>query len=162
MPQSLDAESQSVIVKSMVVILSILASTNLVAQKIVLPRLRAKQGQLKWMGPPLFLACLCSFLYMAALSALLSFPIFYFGVGKVDKAEVGVTDHGAPELTASINFCEDDFTDSTWIAEPVNAASSIISYSPLALLFLVFTNVFPVLPQWPQCETATGVAIEVS
>lgn len=136
MPQSLDAETQDIIVKVTFAAMSLLAGFNLAAQKIVLPRLRAKSGERKWMGPRLFWACVYSFFFMGIISLLVTFPIIYWGVGKVSQSEIGVTDNADEDMTASINFCEDDFTDSSWIAEPANAASSLVSYCPLALLGL--------------------------
>jgi dihydroceramidase len=40
------------------------------------------------------------------------------------------------ELSSSINFCEEDFQHSSYIAEPANVTSSLACYVPLALLGL--------------------------
>lgn len=40
-------------------------------------------------------------------------------------------------VTSSINFCEADFRDHPYVAEPSNTASSLMSYIPLALLGLL-------------------------
>jgi hypothetical protein len=64
---------------------------------------------------------------MLLASAVLTFPIVAFGNTEDDD------DHSMT-ISSSINFCEEDFRDSDYIAEPANTASSIASYFPLALL----------------------------
>eukprot|EP00980_Cylindrotheca_fusiformis_P022396 scaffold9277_cov130-Cylindrotheca_fusiformis.AAC.1 len=40
-------------------------------------------------------------------------------------------------FSSSINFCEEDFSDSYYVAEPANAISSLTTFCPLALLGLL-------------------------
>ena len=67
---------------------------------------------------------------MLAASAVLTQAIVAFG----GREEGSDDDDIIRDLSSSINFCEEDFVDSDYIAEPANTASSVASYIPLALL----------------------------
>lgn len=150
MPQNLDEHTRSVIVKYSIVALLILSSASYAAQFVVIPRLRRRSHIKGWTGPPLLLGCTTTLVMMHLLSALVTLAII--GVGKVTSnmtESLNMTSSSLPsstvstgstiaslannDLTSSINFCEDDFADSSWIAEPANTASSLASYCPLAL-----------------------------
>lgn len=145
MPQNLDEHTRSVIVKVMGLSLAILGSANYAAQCVVIPRLRRRSGTRGWNGPPLLLGCITTLLMMLVLSALATLPIIALGSmaqskeGRHDgdssmmQQAAALEDDSSSPLTSSINFCEDDFADSNWIAEPANTASSLASYCPLAL-----------------------------
>lgn len=118
----------------------VLASANFAAQRVVIPRLRRKSGVTNWWGPPLFRGCLTTMLCMLLSSALLACPIVFSG-RRLMSAQQGAFSEKTSfsmsnDLTSSINFCEDDFMDSRWIAEPSNTMSSLASYCPLALFGL--------------------------
>ena len=134
MPQNLDEHTRSVIVKVMGASLAILGGANYAAQCVVIPRLRRRSGNKEWTGPRLLLGCTTTLVLMHVLSAF--FTLVIMALGKLHNStrvgEVSSTDD-LTQLTSSINFCEDDFVDSSWIAEPANTASSLASYCPLAL-----------------------------
>eukprot|EP00339_Tiarina_fusa_P022741 CAMPEP_0117081192 /NCGR_PEP_ID=MMETSP0472-20121206/57242_1 /TAXON_ID=693140 ORGANISM="Tiarina fusus, Strain LIS" /NCGR_SAMPLE_ID=MMETSP0472 /ASSEMBLY_ACC=CAM_ASM_000603 /LENGTH=352 /DNA_ID=CAMNT_0004809055 /DNA_START=80 /DNA_END=1135 /DNA_ORIENTATION=+ len=109
---------------------SLLSVSSLYAQLVVIPKLLRK-GRNKPTTPwdaraPLLPWSLCSLLLMAVASALLT----------SSSGDSSSSDLFPRDLSSSINFCEDDFQDSDYIAEPANTASSIASYCPLALLGL--------------------------
>lgn len=135
MPQNLDEHTRGVIVRIIIGALAILGSANAFAQGIVIPKLRKQSGVKGWNGPPLLLACLASLIMMHLLSIVLTLPIVAFGKGlnADSRGTQSPSTLDNEELTSSINFCEDDFVDSNWIAEPANTASSLASYCPLAL-----------------------------
>ncbi len=133
MPQNLDEHTRSVIVKVMGVSLAILGGANYAAQCVVIPRLRRRSGTKEWTGPRLLAGCMTTLLLMHLLSALITLPIIAFGSPSNTTIELEPTTDDPSQLTSSINFCEDDFADSSWIAEPANTASSLASYCPLAL-----------------------------
>jgi dihydroceramidase len=77
----------------------------------------------------LFTGCLKSLAIMVILSYLATAALIAVG-------EKPVHDTNADSLSSSINFCEEDFFDSKYVAEPANAMSSLTTYCPLALLGL--------------------------
>jgi len=163
MPQNLDDYTRGVIVKVMGLSVAILTSANYAAQRVVIPRLRRTLGKMVWEGPPLLRGCITTIAWMLFASLVLTWPVIVMGGGgstnKADQEddlrtifkrmmmmkEEDVTTttnleptgswpvHDSHDLTSSINFCEDDFADSRWIAEPSNTMSSLVSYCPLAL-----------------------------
>ena len=146
MPQNLDEHTRGVIMKVMGLSVAILTSANFAAQRVVIPRLRRKLGNIAWEGPPLLRGCFTTIAWMLLSSALLTLPVIvggHLGFANHDPAanhsvhllppSVDLPQHDVHDLTSSINFCEDDFSDSQWIAEPANTMSSLVSYCPLAL-----------------------------
>eukprot|EP00934_Nitzschia_sp_Nitz4_P000139 Nitzschia sp. Nitz4//scaffold208_size52459//27149//28456//NITZ4_006813-RA/size52459-processed-gene-0.33-mRNA-1//-1//CDS//3329541660//139//frame0 len=133
MPQNLDEPTRKVIVGVTCLSLTILGAANGCAQFIVMPRLQKRIGVTHWTGPPLLRGCIGSLVFMLSLSAFLTAPIILLGSHEKSLQDASVEDHDAELLTSSINFCEDDFADSKWIAEPANTASNLASYWPLAL-----------------------------
>jgi len=141
MPQNLDERTRSVIVKYSCVSLLILGIATFAAQWIVIPRLRRRSNIKGWTGPPLLLGCITTLVMMHLLSAAITLAIIAVGPSNSTTFTSSQfltvsTPSAVPtsgDLTSSINFCEDDFADSRWIAEPANTASSLASYCPLAL-----------------------------
>jgi Ceramidase len=143
MPHNLDEHTRSVIVKVMALSVAILTSANLAAQRVVIPRLRQKLGNAIWDGPLLLRGCLTTMVWMLVSSALLTLPVILGGnvrglvtmdgENNLLQPSIALPRYHSHDLTSSINFCEDDFVDSHWIAEPANTMSSLVSYCPLAL-----------------------------
>lgn len=141
MPQNLDEHTRSVIIKYSCAALLILGSNTFIAQCVVIPRLRRRSNIKGWTGPPLLRGCIATLVMMHLLSAVVTLAIIAVG-GKYGFSSSYLDSHldlnstassnNTDLLTSSINFCEDDFADSRWIAEPANTASSLASYCPLA------------------------------
>jgi hypothetical protein len=64
---------------------------------------------------------------LSTLSIVLTLPLIQ---ETLPEEEVG---HLIRQITSSINFCEEDFHNSRWIAEPANVGSSLGSFVPLAI-----------------------------
>ena len=132
MPQNLDSDTRNIILKCGSCSIAVLSTASLYAQVVVIPRLRSNPIKSKlpaWTSPPLLLGCLGSLALMLIASALLT-QTFILSSRKDYNDDSFIS----RDLSSSINFCEEDFADSDYIAEPANTASSLASYCPLALL----------------------------
>lgn len=135
MPQNLDEHTRGVIVKIVSCSVTLVVSGSLYMQTVVIPQLRARsQKKQTWNGPPLLLGCLASVALMLSASAVFTLPIVIFG--RLVEGHSADSIESDRDLSSSINFCEEDFADSAYVAEPANTASSFASYCPLALLGL--------------------------
>jgi hypothetical protein len=124
MPASLDEATREVIVKVTYVTILVLLGACWNAQTIVNQN---KISSTTNGGTVCVLkGCLLTLGIMIILSAITTYPIIAFGSSNTKEIEV----------SSSINFCEADFQDNQYIAEPANAASSVASYIPLALIGL--------------------------
>ncbi|KAG7374340.1 ceramidase [Nitzschia inconspicua] len=130
MPASLDENTRSVIVKVASISILVLSCAAWNAQKLVnqntIPR-RQTNPTLK-----LLWGCLATFILMVAASAIITTPILLHGQSLFHQTDKNTS----IDVSSSINFCEMDFVDHPWVAEPANTASSLASYIPLALLGL--------------------------
>ena len=146
MPRNLDADTRSIILHVCSFSISLLSGTSLYAQFVVIPKLHKKKRsrttsrhhqQQGWDArPPLAPWLLCSLLLMSLASTILTLPIVLFGKSYYSNEEEDASMIIDRDLSSSINFCEDDFQDNDYIAEPANTVSSIASYCPVALLGL--------------------------
>lgn len=140
MPQNLDDDTRAVIVRVTSFTTLVITSFALYAQFIVIPRLnRRSSASSSWSKSHtqdgvltyLLIGCLKTLALMATLSIALTMPIVIFGNPRDDST----LDAELP--SSSINFCEEDFRDNAYIAEPANTASNLGCYVPLALLGLL-------------------------
>lgn len=147
MPANLDAHTRNFILKSGLCVFAVISSASIYAQLWVMPRLRSRglkalmrrpprpgDHYIYHNFPPLMIGCLMSLTLMLVASAALTYLITVLS----GKGQGNNDDHNnaflSRDLSSSINFCEEDFVDSDYIAEPANTASSLASYCPLALL----------------------------
>jgi hypothetical protein len=133
MPASLDELTRAVVVKVASAMILVLCGASWSAQRIV-NQSRVSGAVMKNKLNPsltLFLGCLTTISLMVLASAIATALILFFG-----KFMVNSNDKALMKVSSSINFCEMDFVDHPWIAEPANTASSLVSYIPLALLGL--------------------------
>lgn len=161
MPASLDDDTRAVIVKVMSTIIVVLCGAVYNAQRIVnqnvfltttMKETKAKVAKNVSVSssannnpnPTLqvLVGCLLTLVLMVAASAAIAAPILLHGgttMMHLDSSRDHNTHHSQQpfnEVSSSINFCEMDFLDHPWVAEPANTASSVASYIPLALLGL--------------------------
>mmetsp|Transcript_1626 Transcript_1626/g.4354 ORF Transcript_1626/g.4354 Transcript_1626/m.4354 type:complete len:337 (-) Transcript_1626:56-1066(-) len=68
---------------------------------------------------------------MTIFTVMMTLPIIIWGTPR------DVTNLPSESYSSSINFCEHDFRDNRYIAEPANTASNLGCYVPLALLGLL-------------------------
>jgi hypothetical protein len=132
MPASLDEQTRTVVVKVTSAMILVLCGASWSAQRIVNQSIVLGMTKKK-LNPTssVFLGCLATLALMAMASAVATAPILFYG-----KSMVNSGDNALMEVSSSINFCEMDFVDHPWIAEPANTASSLASYIPLAVLGL--------------------------
>lgn len=137
MPRNLDDSTKSFILRVAGFTVTLLVCFILWGHLFFLPRLRrralklsSEQGR---RAPPqsyetlLLVGCGQTILVLSLLSFLFTLPIILSG--RIDSDEAKAL---SADLTSSINFCEDDFQFSRYVAEPANVASSLGAYLPLA------------------------------
>ena len=81
----------------------------------------------------LFVGVVASMMLMAIATTILAYPVLSWKYEKPDDDDVTSIES---TTSSSINFCEEDFQHTAYIAEPVNTISSVTCYVPLALLGL--------------------------
>lgn len=131
MPQHLDPATKKLVLQVSSCTTLIILSFMLLGLWSILPKLRRRETIQKH-NKSLLLGCLLTLILMSFVSTLLTLPVIY----RVDNDGSSRKDDAPVLLSSSINFCEQDFRHSTYIAEPANVASSLGSYVPLALLGL--------------------------
>jgi dihydroceramidase len=138
MPQNLDEDTRTMIFTVSIVYFIPLSGFNLYMQHVLLPRMRANLKSKSRLSSDnsssLFLikGCFASLAIMIVLSFLSTSAIIAMDKNSSDNEALRDKD----VLSSSINFCEADFTDSKYMAEPANAMSSLVTFCPLALLGL--------------------------
>jgi hypothetical protein len=130
MPQNLDENTRSTILTISVSGLVSLTLFNIYVQNGIIPHVRSKMQPRVRQDPMLLTGCLKSLAIMGILSYLATAVLIVMGEKPVHAIQ------NADSLSSSINFCEQDFLDSKFVAEPANAMSSLMTYCPLALLGL--------------------------
>jgi len=133
MPSNLDVSTQRIILCVSSFTTLAISVPALYARFILIPNFRRQLStsmiSLKKKNPSLFVECLASVALMILATVILTLPI------------VTLTNEPSSEkqqvLSSSINFCEEDFQHSPYIAEPANTVSSLTCYVPLALLGLL-------------------------
>ncbi len=127
MPASLDEHTRTIICKVTFCSALALMGAAYQAQKIVNKNTITgkSSGTIR-----VVLGCIASLGLMLLASVVTTTPIILLGKAMETHRE------RIREVSSSINFCEADFADNPWIAEPANTASSLVSYVPLAFLGL--------------------------
>ena len=132
MPQNLDDSTRCVIMAATILAVVPLSWFNLYLQYIYIPKLKAKDKSLTT-NCCLVKGSLATILIMMTISHVLYMVSLIFLGTEMDDYEMPLLDHDV--LPSSINFCEPDFMDNKYIAEPANSWSSL-SFCGLALLGL--------------------------
>ena len=131
MPHNLDETTQKIILTVSTFTTAVIAVPALIGQFRLVPnlkrRLAAQSDEKK--RPSLLLGCLGFLVLMFSATVILTSPILYLEHQQDDEL-------AAVEQSSSINFCEEDFRHTPYIAEPANVISSLTCYVPLALLGL--------------------------
>lgn len=132
MPANLEESTQLIIIFVTSFTSLAIAIPALYAQFVMIPKFRrqlAASGlSIKKSKPSLFVGCLASVTLMMAATVVAILPIA--------SSNNSVLPRELQTLSSSINFCEEDFQSSPYIAEPANTASSLTCYIPLALIGL--------------------------
>lgn len=133
MPANLDKSTQNIVLLVSSFTTIAIAVPALYARYFMMPSLRrqlaASNVSMKKSNSSLFIGCLASVALMMALTAVLTAPILLStNDPPYDEQEA---------LSSSINFCEQDFRNTSYIAEPANTVSSLTCYVPLALIGLI-------------------------
>jgi hypothetical protein len=137
MPANLDVATRRIVVFVSSFTTLAIAIPALYAQFVMIPNFRRKLSSsgitMEASNPSLFAGCLLSVALMVAVTIVATLPII-----------ASDNEHHRLQqqqfLSSSINFCEEDFQSSPYIAEPANTMSSLTCYVPLALFGLMSTR----------------------
>lgn len=125
MPQNLDEDTRNGIFWTSAIVDAYLVGMNIfLIARVLQPKQRKDVSILLW-------GCLKTLLIMGILSHFATEALVGFGE-KPASLDVSNTYN----LSSSINFCENDFVRSQYVAEPANSMSSLTTFCPLALLGL--------------------------
>lgn len=136
MPSNLDDSTKRIVVQASSFTTLAIAIPALYAQFVLIPNFRRKLASsgvsIESSSPSLFAGCLLSVGLMMAATTVATLPII--------ASDNEHQSHEQRFLSSSINFCEEDFQSSPYIAEPANTISSLTCYVPLALFGLFSTR----------------------
>jgi len=135
MPQNLDDFTRSVILAATILAVVPLSCFNIYLQYILIPRkqaILAKGKSFTTTSCCIIRGSVATILIMMTVSYVLLMVSLIFLGTETDEYETPIE---YDVLPSSINFCEQDFVDNKYIAEPANSMSSL-SFCALALLGL--------------------------
>ena len=134
MPANLDESTQKIVLLVSSFTTAAIAIPSIYAQLVMIPNYRRQLSEsglsLEKSTPSLFVGCIASVALMIVATGILAVPVVSSFSNEPSQAQQQL-------LSSSINFCEQDFQSSPYIAEPTNVISSLTCYVPLALLGLV-------------------------
>jgi hypothetical protein len=140
MPHNLDETTQKIILTVSTFTTTVIAIPALIGQFRLVPNLRRRlmlsaQSDDKT-RPSLLVGCLGFLILMFFATVIFTSPIVLYLEHEQDDITAAAAAAAVEQQSSSINFCEEDFRHTPYIAEPANVISSLTSYVPLALLGL--------------------------
>lgn len=132
MPANLDDSTKRIVVLVSSFTTLAIAIPALYAQFVMIQNFRRQLSNsglvIRKSNPSLFTGCLACVALMTVATIVTTLPIVVSESERPQEPQL---------LSSSINFCEEDFQNSAYIAEPANTISSLTCYIPLALFGLL-------------------------